>query len=238
MWFRSSKYIQFQYAPQGTGSPGDLSRPHDHATTAFHRGTPVSTRPRHARPPRSSPRSHRRMKGRRRRTRRAGGVERCPRGDGLFGPRERRESPGREEFHDFCVRVWVAICTEGIFFGDRTLSSLPDDFIFASPFCGSAVERSTLYAQVPGSSPMVRPCSCCFELYGFGYGFLVSILWLFRTVKRKPVRGFCTLNHIRFLSTYLYLRPGPWFEPHVSTSDCCTWWMDGCVSERVGGWLG
>ena len=92
--------------------PLDTPRPRDHST-------PV---------PHSSPRCPRQKKGRRRRTRRAGCVGRCPSGDGLFGPRERRGSPGSKGFPSFlegislpgfflsCPRFRVSICMEGVFF--------------------------------------------------------------------------------------------------------------------------
>ena len=65
--------------------PPDPPRPRDHATPAPH----------------SSPRCSRRKKGRSRRTRRAGGVGRCPLGDGFLGSRERGGSPGRQWFPSF-----------------------------------------------------------------------------------------------------------------------------------------
>ena len=51
--------------------------------------------------PQSSRRCARRKNGRRSPTWRAGGVERCPPGDGLLSPLEKRGSLGREGFPQF-----------------------------------------------------------------------------------------------------------------------------------------
>ena len=91
-------------------------------------------------PPRATPAAHssrrcpRRKTGRRRLTRRAGGVGRFPPGDNLLGPRERRGSRGRKWFPSFseafssrtwdffpCPRFGVSACMEGVFSGDGTL---------------------------------------------------------------------------------------------------------------------
>ena len=101
--------------------------------------------------PHSSPRCRRRKDGRHRRARRAGGVERCPPGDGLFGP---REGGGFQLFlmrlhpRDFvCVPLfWLSIYTEGVFFsGDGIWYLPPSDF-----FCVACVALPTNYFFVSG----------------------------------------------------------------------------------------
>ena len=67
------------------------------STPFEHRPLPSATAP----APHDSTRCHRRKNGPEHRTRRAGGVERSPPGDGVLGPRERIGSPGREEFPTF-----------------------------------------------------------------------------------------------------------------------------------------
>ena len=58
-------------------------------------------------------------------------------------------------------------------------------------------------------------------MYGFvtmAFHFFVKIVWHFSTVIPKPIRRVCTRKHIRFFRKYLSsLRPGPWFEPRLST---------------------
>ena len=52
------------------------------------------------------------------------------------------------------VRFRVSFCVEGIFSGDGVSS--PRGKFICIPVFGSAVERSTLYAELPGSSPAFR----------------------------------------------------------------------------------
>ena len=62
---------------------------------------------------------------------------------------------------EMCIRD-SSICMEGVFLPGMKHYHPPDDFESASLYFGSAVERSTSYAEVPGSSPTFRAFFCLF----------------------------------------------------------------------------
>ena len=109
--------------------PPGLPRPRDRATP----------------PPHGSPRCHRRKNGRRRRTRRAGGVERCPPGDGFLDPRERGEILGKGGFsiisggislpgsYFSCPGFWVSVLYGRRFFPGMEHYHPPPRNVFVHP---------------------------------------------------------------------------------------------------------
>ena len=91
-------------------------------------------------------------------TRRAGGVERSPLGDGLLGPRERSGSPGREGFPTFsgAFSFFLSPCLGFQLYGRRFFWGyyiIPPGIFFRVPrYFRSVVERPNLCPQVRGSS--------------------------------------------------------------------------------------